>query len=167
MTDRIASIVDLSTVTEFCREEPLPTIELKKLFACMKNLQSIKTTTDLLDSLNAAKFSCDQCIRTITVENKAYEQSRGVNFEPFCTMFPRVQYLTVPVDTVEACQYIINELKSDLVRVNFQVLSENDVEDFFENEDTTSNDPFDEWLATLPNEYKQHRKQQNIHIWLQ
>ena len=166
----ITKFVNLNTVEEFSRDDSLPTTELIQLFAQMPNLQSIKTTTHFLDSLNAAKFSYEKCLRSLIVEPLNYERPKRVNIEPFCAMFPRIQYLTMPIDHVDSCEYVVQQLKSDLIKVIFRLSSNDDDDDDdddepYEGREAISNDSFLPWLEKLPKQYLFHRKYHQIHIW--
>lgn len=151
---RLPQFIDLSKVEELEREGRLPTIELLALLDQMTHLQSIRTSTDLLNSLNAAKFCYPRQLRSFTVMN---ERQTRVNVEPFCAMFSRIRYLSLPVDNVDSCQYILDELHEDLVKVNFNLPSENDDDD---------NRPFFEWAGGLPEEYRCYQTSDQIFVWL-
>jgi hypothetical protein len=77
------------------------------------------------DSLNAAKFCYHRRLRSFFVD----ESSNRVNVEPFCAMFPRIQYLYLPVDHVDSCRYIVDQLHDDLIKVIFCLPSTDDDED--------------------------------------
>jgi hypothetical protein len=133
----------------------------------MPNLQSIKTTTNLLDALNAGKFRYTKCLRSFTIDTNGYEEQRSVNIEPFCEMFPRIQHLIIPVDNVDNCRYTLDQLNQDLISVIFRIPANDSIFDESENEEDNSMiDPFYEWIKELPKQYRSHRKQRQIHIYL-
>jgi len=133
----------------------------------MPNLQSIKTTTIFLDALNAAKFCHTKCLRSFTIESNSYTDERSVNVEPFCAMFSRIQNLIIPVDNVDSCRYILDQLNQDLISVIFRIPTIDSIYSESENEeDNSSIDLFSEWIKELPKQYRCHKEQQQIHIWL-
>jgi hypothetical protein len=140
------------------------------LLDLMPNLQSIKTTTILLDALNAAKFCYKKCLRSFIIDSNIYVEQRPINIEPFCDMFPRIQNLVIPVDSVDSCRYAIEQLNQDLISVTFRIpnddnsFSEIEYED---EEESSTPDVYSEWITNeLPKQYHCHKKQQQIHIWL-
>ena len=131
------------------------------------NLQSIKTSTILLDALNAAKFCYKKCIRSFMVDPNNYEDQRFVNIEPFCDMFPRIEHLIIPLDNVDNCRYALDQLNQDLISVTFRIPANDSVlcESENENEEENSTDDvFSEWIRELPEQYHCHKKQRQIHI---
>ena len=150
---RLPQSIDLSKVKDLEREGRLPTIELLALIDQMTYLQSIRTSTNLLNSLNAAKFCYPRRLRSFTVTN---ERQTHVNVEPFCAMFPRIQYLSLPIDNVDSCQYILDELHEDLIKVSFLLPPDDD----------DDNLPFLEWAGGLPEEYRCYQTSDQIFVWL-
>lgn len=151
-------------------------MEFISLVQIMPNLQSIKTSTNFLDALNAAKFSYKKCLRSLIINTNNYAEQRPVNIEPFCAMFPRIRYLNIPVDSVDSCQYLLEQLNRDLISITFRIianysfLDETDNETDNENESdeqTSTVNSFAEWIRELPEQYHYYKKQQQIHIWLQ
>jgi hypothetical protein len=163
----IIKLVDLNTIEELIREDCTPTDDLISLLDRMPNLQSIKTTTTLLDALNAARLCHKRCLRSFTVDPSNYGDQRCVNIEPFCAMFPRIQHLTIPLDNVESCQYVLDQLNQDLISVIFRLPSNDSVFEDNENEEENSaEDLFSQWIEELPEQYHCHRKPQQIHVWI-
>ena len=174
------TIVDLNTVKELTRDECISTIDFIALLNLIPNIQSIRTTTNFLDALNAAKFCHTKCLRSFIVDPNHYGDQRAVNIEPFCAMFPRIQHLNIPVDSVESCQYALDQLNQDLVSVMFQIpetgstsdsddseVEDDETEDDDENnEENSTIDLFSEWVKELPEQYLYHKKQRLIHISL-
>lgn len=137
------------------------------LLNLMPNLQSIKTTTILLDALNAAKFCHTKCLRSFIIDPNCYDDQRPVNIEPFCAMFPRIEKLIIPVDNVDSCRYVLDQLNQDLISVIFRIPTIDSIYSESENEeDNSSIDLFSEWIKELPKQYRCHKEQQQIHIWL-
>lgn len=139
----------------------------------MPNLKSIKTSTNLLNALNAAKFSYQKCLHSLTIDTNSLENRQYVNIEPFCTMFPRIENLIIPIENVDSCQYIIEQLKQDLIYVIFRITS--DYEFVFESDSDNENEDYNEnitahmytkWIKKLPKQYYCDKKQKEIHIWL-
>ncbi|CAF1073642.1 unnamed protein product [Rotaria sordida] len=171
LTD-METIIDMSTIEELSREEIVPTIDFITLLNMMPNLKSIKTSTNLLDALNAAKFSHTNCLRSFIIAPNDYEDQHAVNIEPFCSMFPRIQHLIIPVDNVDSCQYVLDQLKQDLLSVIFRITgndhSFDETDDESENEEENSTvNLFSEWIQELSERYHCYKKQRQIHIWLQ
>ena len=167
----IKSIVDLKNIEDLIRDEIMPTKDFTTLLNLLPNLHSIKTTTTLLDALNAAKFSYEKCLRSFTIDSNTYGEQRPINIEPFCAMFPRIQNLAIPVDSVESCRYAIEQLNTDLISVIFRIPSNDspysESENENENEEENSSiDVFSEWIKELPKQYRCHKRQQQIHIWM-
>jgi hypothetical protein len=149
----------------------VPTADFIALLNLMPNLQSIKTSTNLLDALNAAKFRHTKCLRSFIVDPNSYEDQRSVNIEPFCDMFPRIQHLILPLEFVENCQHALDQLKPDLISVIFRIPANDSVLDDSENENENEEehvtpDVFAEWIQQLPEQYRCHKKQRQIHISL-
>jgi len=168
LTD-IQTILDLNNVEKLIRDECVPTMDFIALLNLMPNLQSIKTTTILLDALNAAKFCHTKCLRSFVIDPNCYDDQRPVNIEPFCAMFPRIEKLIIPVDNVDSCRYVLDQLNQDLISVIFRIPSNDSVliESENENEDENSTDDmFSEWINELPKQYRCQKKQQQIHIWI-
>ncbi|CAF3662560.1 unnamed protein product [Rotaria sp. Silwood1] len=168
----IQAIIDLNTVEELTREEIVPTIDFIKFLDMMPNIKSIKTSTNLLDALNAAKFSHTKCLRSFIIDSNSYGDQKTVNIEPFCSMFPRIQHLIIPVDNIDSCQYVLDQLKADLLSVIFRITANDNVfeetDDESENEEENSTvDLFSEWIQELSKQYRCYKKQRQIHIWLQ
>ncbi|CAF4814917.1 unnamed protein product [Rotaria sp. Silwood1] len=168
----IQAIIDLNTVEELTREEIVPTIDFIKFLDMMPNIKSIKTSTNLLDALNAAKFSHTKCLRSFIIDSNSYGDQKTVNIEPFCSMFPRIQHLIIPVDNIDSCQYVLDQLKADLLSVIFRITANDNVfeetDDESENEEENSTvDLFSEWIQELSKQYRCYKKQRHIHIWLQ
>jgi hypothetical protein len=167
----LQTIVNLNTVEELSREECIPTADFTALLKLLPNLQSIKTSTILLDALNAAKFCYKRCIRSFMVDPNNYEDQRFVNIEPFCDMFPRIEHLSIPLDYVDNCQYALDHLKQDLISVTFRIPANDSIFDDSENENENDNeeenpptDVFSEWIRELQEQYHCHKKQRHIHI---
>ena len=168
----LQATVNLNTIEELIREECIPTIDFLTLLNLMPNLQSIKTTTTLLDALNAAKFSYKNCLRSFVIGSNSDIEQRPIHIEPFCDMFPRIQNLVIPVDSVDSCRYAIEQLNQDLISVIFRIPDDDDdsssIETCNENEEENSiPDIYSEWMTNeLPKQYHCHKNQQQIHIWL-
>jgi len=170
------TIVDLNSVEELTRDECIPTIDFIALLNLIPNLQSIRTTTNFLDALNAAKFCHTKCLRSFIVDPNHYGIQRAVNIEPFCAMFPRIQHLNIPVDSIESCQYTLDQLNQDLISVMFQIPenessidaddSDDEDDDDDDDEEIETIDLFSEWIKELPEQYRYHKKQRHIHISL-
>ena len=163
----------MSTIEELIRGECLPTTDFTELLKLMPNLQSIKTSTILLDALNAARFTYTKCLRSLIIDTDTYLEQRHVNTEPFCDMFPRIENLSIPVDDVESCQYVLDQLKDELVTVTFRIPPNDSL--YSENEDeieenltegNLSEDAFSDWIKELPKQYRVHKKDQQIHLRL-
>lgn len=168
--------MNLNTIEELNREDSVPTTDFIQLMNMMSNLQSIKTNTNLLDALNAAKFSHTKCLQSFIIDRNHYGDQRPVNVEPFCAMFPRIQHLILPVDSVDSCQYVLEQLSEHLRSVIFRIPVNDNIfdENENENENESINDEenslinsFSEWIQELPKQYRCFKKQRQIHIWTQ
>ncbi|UJR38306.1 hypothetical protein I4U23_030976 [Adineta vaga] len=171
----IQSLVNLSTIQELTRMERIPTTEVVILFNLLSNLQCLRTNTTFLDALNAAKFSHTRCLRQLIIDSNQGENERPVNTEPFCAMFPRVQYLNIPVDSVESCKYVLEQLKEDLISVVFEIPENDSLNDSDDSDDDDETDDEEEkstlalfaaWIKELPKEYRSYKKERYIHISL-
>ncbi|CAF1537359.1 unnamed protein product [Adineta steineri] len=176
----IQTLVDFNSIEELTRNESIPTSDFSILLNLLSNLQTIRTTTNLLDALNAAKICYTNCLREFIVDSNYHEDQRTVHIEPFCAMFPRVQHLNIPIDSVESCQYALDQLHQDLINVIFQIptldtssdIDDTDDDDDDEDESEEEDDDnstinlFTEWIKELPQKYTCHRKQQYLHISL-
>ena len=167
--DDLKTIVDLNQIEELIRDECIPTADFVQLLELTPNLRSIKTSTNFLDALNAARFSHKKLLRSLTIDTNNYTEQRYVNIEPFCDMFPRIEYLNIPLENVSSCQYLLDHASQhqDLISVTFRVpltdisYSENDTD----SDDENNNDAFSEWIKTLPKSYRCIKRQQLIQIW--
>lgn len=166
--DHLKTFVDLTTIEELCREDSLPTSELDRLLRNLPNLQSIRTTPTLLDHLNAAKFTFSGCLRSLTVYPYPADEDRHtyVHIEPFCSMFPRIQYLSIPINVPESGRYVLEQLKNDLIKVTFRYAPTENSYDDSDTTDDPSPDTFVSWYEELSNEYHCTKKSSQIHIWL-
>jgi hypothetical protein len=84
-------------------------------------------------------------------------------------MFPRIEKLIIPIDNVDSCRYVLDQLNQDLISVNFRIPSNDSVLIESENENEEENlidDVFSEWIKELPKQYRCQKKQQQIHIWI-
>ncbi|CAF1593956.1 unnamed protein product [Adineta ricciae] len=171
----IQTVVDLSVVKELNRTERIPTADAITLLNLLSNLQCLRTNTTFLDALNAAKFSYSKCLQYFIIDSEHNEDDRPVNIEPFCTMFPRIQHLNIPVDSVESCKYVLEQLKDDLVSVVFQIPDRDgldDSDDSDDDDDTVGGEDnstvvaFAEWIKDLPKEYHSFKRQRYVHISL-
>jgi hypothetical protein len=158
--------VNLNNIEELIRVECVPTADFMTLLNLMPNLQSIKTTTILLDALNAAKFCYKKCLRSFIIDFNTYVEQRPINIEPFCDMFPRIQNLVIPVDSVDSCRYAIEQLNQDLISVIFRIPNDDSSFSEIDEEENSTPDVYLEWTKELPKQYRCHKKQQQIHIWL-
>ena len=163
---------------EFNRTERIPTADAMTLLNLLSNLQCLRTNTTFLDALNAAKFSYSKCLRHFIIDAEHNDDDRPVNTEPFCTMFPRIQHLNIPVDSVESCKYVLEQLKDDLISVVFQMPDRDGLEDSDDTDDSDDEDDtdgeednstvvaFTEWIKELPKEYHSFKRQRYVHISL-
>ncbi len=145
-------------------------MDFMTLLNLMPNLQTIKTSINLLDALNAAKFSYKKCLHSFIIDSNIYIEQRPINIEPFCDMFPRIENLIIPIDNVDSCRYAIENLNQDLKSVIFRIpiddISLNETTDNEEEEENSTLDPYSEWIKELPKQYHCHKQQQQIQIWL-
>jgi hypothetical protein len=81
-------------------------------------------------------------------------------------MFPRIQNLVIPVDSVDSCRYAIEQLNQDLISVIFRIPNDDSSFSEIDEEENSTPDVYLEWTKELPKQYRCHKKQQQIHIWL-
>lgn len=168
--DDLQSYVDLNTIEELLREDQIPTKDLQTLLDLMPNLQSIKTTSHLVNPLNAKRFSYYKTLRSFLIETNNYVEQTSINIEPFCEMFPQIEHLDIPVNSVDDCNYLMENLGSHLRSVIFRIppdpISYDDTDDDDENEPNPTADPFSDWMKELPTRYHCQKRHQQLHIWL-
>ena len=171
----LQTYVNLNTIEEFIRDDSIPTKDFEALLDLMPNLQSIRTTTNLINPLNARRFTCKKLLRSFVIDSNSYIEQAPINIEPFCEMFPQIEHLIIPVNNVDDCDYVMQNLDKHLRSVLFRIPSDpvvydstDDEDDENENDDpdNPTNDPFKEWMNDLPRKYRCQKKQQQLHIWL-
>lgn len=174
--DDLQSYVDLNTVEELLRDDAIPTKDFQTLIDLMPNLQSIRTTGQLVNPLNAKRFSCYKTLRSFLIGSNNDGEQALINVEPFCEMFPQIEHLDIPVNSVDDCNYLMENLSSHLRSVIFRIPSVSptyrDTDDEDEEENDSDNEPiatpdaFSDWMQELPTRYHCHKRQQQLHIWL-
>lgn len=104
-----------------------------------------------------------------------------VNVEPFCTMFPRIEHLDIPIDNLDSCQYVLDRLGKVLLSVIFRFPSNHDEDEDDEPFDDDDNDDDDDehehhrnkyyeriqWARNIPNEHHYRIRDGNMYLWLE
>ncbi|CAF1544947.1 unnamed protein product [Adineta ricciae] len=186
LSSSIRSLVDLSRIQKFTRFERVPTTIFQTFVFDLSTVQSLTLTASVLDSLNAAVFQYSQCLRSLYIVQLYEIYPHFVNVEPFCTMFPQVQHLDIPVDSFDSCQYIIDRLGRFLINVIFRFPHrERDEADDIEDDDDDDEDDEDgrneddnnddedknaeliEWAQNVRQNHQYRIRDRNMYLWLQ
>jgi hypothetical protein len=143
----------------------------------LSNLQSLTLTTFVLNSLNAAVFQYMQCLNSLNIVQFDDDYRHFVNVEPFCTMFPRIKHLDIPIDNLDSCQYIIDRLEKFLISVIFRFPAhedededEDEDDDDDDNDNDNDNDKYNELIEWAQNVQENHQyriRDGDIYLWLQ
>ena len=159
LIESIASLVCLSNLVTLVRLERTPTVIFQALMSRLTNLQALRLTKYVLDALDAAKFQHLSCLDSLEIvqldDADAYHPY--VNVEPFCTMFPRVKHLDIPIDHLDSCQYVLDRLKSHLISVIFRFLVDDDDED---------ENSLVQWAEDMPDNHQYRVHDGDIYLWL-
>ncbi|CAF1205007.1 unnamed protein product [Adineta steineri] len=181
LANSIASLVCLSNIITLIRLERVPTFIFQSFIYDLTNLQSLTLTTFVLDSMNAAVFQYLQCLHSLNIVQLHDNYRHFVNVEPFCTMFPQIKHLDIPVDNLDSCQYVIDRLEEFLISVIFRFPNNDDEdEDDDDDNDDDDNDEDDEndnhktkstelieWAQNI-RQYHQYRiNDGDMYLWLQ
>jgi hypothetical protein len=126
--DSVASLVCLSKITKLIRLERMPTAIFQAFIARLSNLQGLTLTTVVLDGMNAAQFQYSRCLPSLNIVQLDDDHRNFVNVEPFCTMFPQIEHLDIPIDSLDSCQYVINRLEKSLFSVVFRFPGQGDTD---------------------------------------
>ena len=185
LSSSIRSLVDLSRIQKFIRFERVPTAIFQTFVFGLSNVQTLTLTASVLDSLNAAVFQYSKCLHSLYVVQLREIYPHFVNVEPFCTMFPQVQHLDIPVDNFDSCQYIIDRLGQFLINVVFRFPHrecgeaddiEDDEDDDDENDEDGRNEDDDgedknaelvEWAQNVRQNHQYRVHDRNMYLWLQ
>lgn len=180
LIDSIRSLVDLANIRRFVRLERVPTVIFQRFLSYLSNLQSLTLTSFVLDGLNAAVFQYMQCLDTFHIVQFDDHYRYFVNVEPFCTMFPRIKHLDIPIDNLDSCQYVLDRLERILLSVIFRFPAndedEEDNEEAFDDDDDDEEHPRHrhdkyyeriEWARTIQNHHQYRIRDGNMYLWLE
>ena len=99
-----------------------------------------------------------------------------VNIEPFCTMFPQIKHLDIPIDNIDSCQYIIDRLEKFLISIVFRFPNNDEDEDDDDDNDNDNDDDDDDnqkyneriqWAQNIQQNHQYRIRNGDIHLWLQ
>ncbi|CAF5050609.1 unnamed protein product, partial [Rotaria sp. Silwood1] len=133
--DSIGSLVYLSNITKLIRLERVPTLIFRTFIYRLINLQSLTLTTLVLDSMNAALLQYLKCLHSLNILQTEDNYGHFVNVEPFCTMFPQIEHLDIPIDNLDSCQYLIDRLEKYLISIVFRFQNNEEDEDDDDDDD--------------------------------
>ncbi|CAF0880164.1 unnamed protein product [Adineta ricciae] len=181
LSSSIRSLVDPSRIQKFIRFERVPTAIFQTFVFDLSSVQTLTLTASVLDSLNAAVFQYSQCLHSLYIVQLHEIYPHFVNVEPFCTMFPQVQHLDIPVDSFDSCQYIIDRLGRFLINVVFRFPHrEREEADDIEDDDDDGDDEADdnngdedkntelvEWAQNVRQNHQYRIRDRNMYLWLQ
>ena len=184
MIDSIRTLIDLSKIEKFVRLERVPTVVFQTFLSHLSKLKSLTLTSFVLDSLNAAVFQYSQCLNTLHIVQFDDHYRYFVNVEPFCTMFPRIEHLDIPVDNLDSCQYVLDRLGDVLLSVIFRFPSSHDededdepFDDSNENEEDEDDDQHQrhrnkyyeriQWARTIQQHHQYRIRDGNMYLWLE
>ncbi len=88
-----------------------------------------------------------------------------VNIEPFCTMFPQIEHLDIPIDNLDSCQYIIDRLEKSLISVIFRFPVDDDDDDNDDDDDKYHD--LIEWAENIQEHHQYRIRDGDIYLWLQ
>lgn len=128
------------------------------------NLESLILTPNVLDGMNAAFFQYLRCLNSINIVQSDDDYRHYVNVEPFCTMFPQIKHLDIPIDNLDSCQYVIDHLEKFLISVVFR-FPRNDDDDEDDEYDNEKNDELIEWTQNLRENHQYRIRDGDIYIW--
>ena len=173
--DSIGSLVCLSNVMKLIRLERVPTVIFDGFLSRLSNLKSLTLTTFVLDSLNAAVFQYMQCLSSLNIVQFEENYRHFVNVEPFCTMFPRIEHLDIPIDNLDSCQYIIDRLLKNLISVVFRFpVTDDDEDDEEELDDDDESVEYRgkhreliQWAQNLQENHRYRIHDGDIYLWLE
>jgi hypothetical protein len=141
------------------------------------NLQSLTLTTFVLDGMNAAAFQYLQCLHSLNIVQLHDSYRHFVNVEPFCTMFPRIEHLDIPIDNIDSCQYVIDRLEEFLISVIFRFPNnenpdededeENDDDDDDDDDDENKSNKLIEWAHNIQQNHQYRIRAGDMYLWLQ
>jgi ABC-type Zn2+ transport system substrate-binding protein/surface adhesin len=92
------------------------------------------------------------------------------NVEPFCTMFPQIEHLDIPIDHLDSCQYIIDRLGKYLISVVFRFPNndnEDDDEDDDDEEDDAKHNELIEWAENIQQNHQYRIRDGDVYLWLE
>ena len=172
--DSIASLVCLSKITKLIRLERMPTAIFQAFIVRLPNLRGLTLTTLVLDGMNAAKFQYSRCLPSLNIVQLEDDHRNFVNVEPFCTMFPQIEHLHIPIDNLDSCQYVIDRLRRSLVSVVFRLprqgesdTEEEDDEDDDDDDDGPSNNALLHWARRVQVNHQYRVEDGDIYLWLE
>jgi hypothetical protein len=118
--------------------------------------------------MNAAVFQYLQCLHSLNIVQLDDDYRHFVNVEPFCTMFPRIKHLDIPIDNLDSCQYVIDRLEKYLISIIFRFPNNNDDD---EDEDTDDeedkNTELIQWAHNIRQNHQYRIHDGDIYLWLQ
>ena len=171
-TDSIASLVCLPKISKLIRLERMPTAIFQAFIGRLSNLQGLTLTTVVLDGMNAAKFEYSRCLPSLNIVQLEDGHRNFVNVEPFCTMFPQIEHLDIPIDSLDSCQYVIDRLKKTLFSVVFRLPGQEDTDadddddDDGEVENDASHNALVHWARRVQTNHQYRVDDGDIYLWL-
>jgi len=114
-----------------------------------------------------------QCLHSLNIVQLDDNYRHFVNVEPFCTMFPQIEHLDIPIDNLDSCQYIIDRLEKFLISIIFRFPNnENDDEDEDEDDEDEDDDNDKhneriEWAENIQQNHQYRIRDGDIYLWLQ
>ncbi|CAF3990413.1 unnamed protein product, partial [Rotaria magnacalcarata] len=165
--DSIGSLVCLSNINKLIRLERVPTTIFRTFIYSLINLESLTLTTYVLDSMNAAILQYFKCLHSLNIVQFDNDYRHFVNVEPFCTMFPQIRHLDIPIDNLDSCQYLIERLEKFLISVVFRFPHNDDNDDDDDDDDDDENAELIEWAQSLQQNHQYRLRDGDIYLWFQ
>ena len=165
----LQNLVNLSKIIKLIRFEPIPSAIFQCLLSKLSQLQSLTLTTLLLDSLNPTTFRYLQSLSSLTVVRLSFNDPQYINVNAFCSMFPYVQHLDIPVDKLDNCQIVVDRLKMNLISIVFRFSRD---EDEYDNDDDDDEEQSDfhrklvRWARYVRRDHKYRVQDGDIYLWL-
>ena len=159
--DSLNGLVFFEKIVKFIRSQQVPPVLFQRFLSLLSNLEALSITQQVLDCLETSNFQHLSYLKSLNIL-QLEDDSPHVKVESLSRMFPRVEHLSVPVNTIESCQFIMNRLSIYLSSVIFRFPSANDSEN-----EEPSYTTLLQWAKFVQRKHQYRISERDVCIWIE